>query len=87
MAAAAAGNVDTTDVDSLKETYRLLNEQAIDNEDSFYTDPITGFMVTSSYGHWKRGTGCCGSNCRHCPWKLDEDLESGKIIIKDIEET
>lgn len=34
----------------------------------FYFDPETGFVVFTAAYHRRRGF-CCGSGCRHCPWR------------------
>ncbi|ALD22337.1 DUF5522 domain-containing protein [Hymenobacter sp. DG25A] len=35
----------------------------------YYLTP-QGYMVFTEQYHLRRGT-CCGSGCRHCPWKAD----------------
>lgn len=38
-----------------------------DNQDYYYEN---GFVVFTKSYHLKRGY-CCGSNCRHCPYKKE----------------
>jgi hypothetical protein len=41
-------------------------EPAVEGEDYYYDGP---YMVFTENYHLKRGY-CCGSGCRHCPWKV-----------------
>ena len=43
-----------------------LNKKAIENSQSSYIDPKTGFKVFTSKELSKRP--CCGNICRHCPY-------------------
>ncbi|MGA9062100.1 MAG: DUF5522 domain-containing protein [Terracidiphilus sp.] len=47
----------------------------LDPEDYYFEGPL---MVFTAAYHLKRGT-CCGSGCRHCPWResvaLDESAQ------------
>ncbi|ASD64398.1 DUF5522 domain-containing protein [Bdellovibrio bacteriovorus] len=45
-----------------------LHRSACDAGKDSYVDPATGYTVFTEYFHLKRGH-CCGSGCRHCPWK------------------
>jgi hypothetical protein len=40
----------------------------LDPEDYYYEGPCIVF--TAAY-HLKRGS-CCGSGCRHCPWREEK---------------
>jgi hypothetical protein len=44
-----------------------LHEAACRSQQTTYLDPISGYIVMTSYGHQKRGK-CCGNRCRHCPY-------------------
>jgi cob(I)alamin adenosyltransferase len=44
-----------------------LHQQALQQEQLTYKDPVTGFTVFTELAHLKRGV-CCGSQCRHCPY-------------------
>lgn len=48
-------------------------EALVEGEDYYYDGP---YMVFTSAYHLKRGY-CCGSGCRHCPWKAPEDGSLG----------
>ncbi len=39
----------------------------------FYFDAATGYVVFTAAYHRRRGY-CCGSGCRHCPWREPESL-------------
>ncbi|MCB0703712.1 MAG: hypothetical protein KDC34_00315 [Saprospiraceae bacterium] len=41
--------------------------QLLEGRDFYFEN---GFMVFTEYYHKSRGY-CCGSGCRHCPWKQD----------------
>lgn len=41
-----------------------------------YVDPATGLSVFTEVYHKGRGY-CCGSGCRHCPWRIEK--ESGAL--------
>lgn len=43
-----------------------LHRLAIENKQSMYTDPISGYKVFTSVELSKRK--CCGNICRHCPY-------------------
>jgi hypothetical protein len=45
-----------------------LHKLACISQQRKYIDPATGYGVFTSYWHLQRGS-CCGSGCRHCPWK------------------
>lgn len=45
----------------------------LEPEDYYYEGEY--LIFTAAY-HLKRGT-CCGSGCRHCPWKNDREQELG----------
>jgi hypothetical protein len=40
-------------------------EQGLDPEDFYYEGP---YLVFTAAYHLKRGS-CCGSGCRHCPYR------------------
>ncbi len=44
------------------------HKDAIENDEDFYKDPETGYMVFTAYCLFKKGF-CCGSGCRHCPFR------------------
>jgi len=48
-----------------------LHELACARGEEVYTDPDTGYMVFTRVAHLARGK-CCGSGCRHCPYKRDK---------------
>jgi hypothetical protein len=41
----------------------------VEGEDFYWEGP---YMVFTEAWHRKRGY-CCGSGCRHCPWKADRE--------------
>ncbi|WP_080602339.1 DUF5522 domain-containing protein [Bdellovibrio bacteriovorus] len=45
-----------------------LHRTACESGKDSYVDPATGYTVFTEFFHMKRGH-CCGSGCRHCPWK------------------
>lgn len=45
-----------------------LHANACARGDLSYRDPETGYQVFTELAHCARGK-CCGSGCRHCPWK------------------
>ncbi len=47
-----------------------LSETPIEGEDYYMDGPYVVF--TEAY-HLKRGY-CCGSGCRHCPWRDPRDV-------------
>lgn len=49
------------------EDFFKLHQEACERGDTFYTDPVSGFLVFTEVAHKKRGK-CCGSGCRHCPY-------------------
>ena len=49
----------------------LESESSLEGEDYYMDGPY--FVFTATY-HLKRGY-CCNSNCRHCPYKADEENE------------
>ena len=50
------------------EDIEALHANACARGDHSYTDPDTGYQVFTEIAHCARGR-CCGSGCRHCPWK------------------
>ncbi|KAG7338972.1 cobalamin adenosyltransferase [Nitzschia inconspicua] len=47
-----------------------LHIQALQQQQTSYVDPTTGFTVFTELLHLKRGT-CCGNQCRHCPYGFE----------------
>ncbi|MBX2993840.1 MAG: hypothetical protein KF681_03440 [Bdellovibrionaceae bacterium] len=47
--------------------WRSAHDEAIRQGKDFYIDPETGYHVFTELGLRKRP--CCGSGCRHCPYK------------------
>jgi cob(I)alamin adenosyltransferase len=43
------------------------HQSACDKKEAWYTDPKSGLMVATRFGHMERGR-CCGNRCRHCPF-------------------
>lgn len=41
---------------------------AVENDEDFYTDPETGYIVFTALSLYIKGF-CCGSGCRHCPFR------------------
>ncbi|HET9236495.1 MAG TPA: DUF5522 domain-containing protein [Oligoflexus sp.] len=39
-------------------------------------DPITGYMIFTAAYHLRRGY-CCGSGCRNCPYRPEEQKQGG----------
>lgn len=50
---------------------KTLHTEACAKGLDFYTDPSTGYQVFTELYHKRRGS-CCGSGCRHCPWRSQE---------------
>lgn len=46
----------------------------------FYLEPGTGWIVFTEAYHRKRGY-CCGSGCRHCPWKEEPVFPASSIRL------
>jgi hypothetical protein len=44
-------------------------EELKEGEDYYLED---GYLVFTEAYHLKRGH-CCGSGCRHCPWREEEE--------------
>jgi len=44
------------------------HKNAVENDEDFYIDPETGLTVFTALYLFNRGY-CCGSGCRHCPYK------------------
>ena len=58
----------------LPETGNGGEQPPIEGEDFYWEGPYVVF--TEAY-HLRRGS-CCGSGCRHCPWRgREEKAESG----------
>ena len=51
----------------IKKIADLHSDACKKNLDS-YVDPESGYSVFTETYHKRRGF-CCGSGCRHCPWK------------------
>lgn len=43
-----------------------LHEAALDANEAFYRDPMSGLWVMTAAVLWERP--CCANGCRHCPW-------------------
>lgn len=44
-----------------------LHDEACAAKAQFYTDPESGWLVSTRFRLLERGT-CCQSGCRHCPY-------------------
>lgn len=44
-----------------------LHRAAVEQNQTTYLDPTTGFTVFTALAHLRRGR-CCGNRCRHCPY-------------------
>ena len=58
-----------------------LHDEACARSAFTYIDPTTSYTVFTRLAHLKRGT-CCGSGCRHCPWRNGE-LLPGALSVDD----
>ena len=47
-----------------------MENNLIENID-YYFDDLGRYVFTEAY-HLKRGY-CCGNDCKHCPWKDDDE--------------
>lgn len=47
-----------------------LHRQACTNDEAFYLDPQSGYVVFTANYLLQKGI-CCGSLCRHCPFTED----------------
>ncbi|WP_374001475.1 DUF5522 domain-containing protein [Bdellovibrio bacteriovorus] len=56
------------------EVLQELHRQACEAKQDFYNDPETGYTVFTAFYHLQRGS-CCGSGCRHCPWKKNSQKD------------
>lgn len=54
--------------------------EAQESSSDFYINADGNIVFTAAY-HLKRGY-CCGSGCRHCPWKENES--ENEIDRKDV---
>jgi ATP-binding cassette subfamily B (MDR/TAP) protein 1 len=71
---------DIDDVEDLvKHDFSSLHDKACAADDLTYTDPETGYSVMTEVAHKKRGT-CCGSGCRHCPFKHENVKDKSNRI-------
>ena len=52
------------------------HRQAVEEGRTTYVDPATGYTVFTELAHRVRGY-CCGNDCRHCPYSLEERRASG----------
>jgi hypothetical protein len=48
--------------------WALTGEPLVEGEDYYFDG---GNMVFTAKYHLNRGY-CCGSGCRHCPWKVED---------------
>lgn len=58
----------TPDEHPVKSSFEQLHAEAEAARASAYVDPETGYRVTTTVGHLRRGY-CCGEACRHCPFE------------------
>ncbi|MBO9667517.1 MAG: hypothetical protein J7501_11980 [Bdellovibrio sp.] len=56
------------DEQEYKRFIEKIHREACERGELSYIDPRTGYTVFTEHSHLKRGS-CCGSGCRHCPWK------------------
>lgn len=55
----------------------MMHQAALQQGQTTYQDPSTGFTVFTELSHLKRGT-CCGNKCRHCPYGFENVKEKNK---------
>ena len=58
--------------------WREVHLRAVERGESFYIDPETGFQVFTELGLRRRGH-CCGSGCRHCPYRHEAMELDGRV--------
>lgn len=51
-----------------------LHETAVAKRQFYYSDPESGYKVLTAYFLCERGY-CCRSDCRHCPYGYEPDIE------------
>jgi hypothetical protein len=56
----------------IDEAIRQAHDAAVAAGEPGYLDPRTGLFVFTAATLRARGT-CCGSGCRHCPYRTDHD--------------
>ncbi|KAL3919878.1 MAG: hypothetical protein SGILL_003532 [Bacillariaceae sp.] len=71
----------SVDVD-IEDLHRL----ALQEGQTSYEDPATGFTVFTEMLHLKRGT-CCGNQCRHCPYGFENVSAQKKQFIRELPPT
>ena len=47
-----------------------MREEELKEGEDYYLE--NGYLVFTEAYHFKRGY-CCGSGCRHCPWREEEE--------------
>jgi hypothetical protein len=67
--------------DLLSPEIRALHVAACRAGEPGYMDPETGLFVQTS-DQLALKEGCCGSNCRHCPWPAAEQRRAGRPTIR-----
>lgn len=56
-----------------------LHQNACDKGELTYIDPATGYSVFTELSHKQRGK-CCGSGCRHCPYRHENVTDKASKI-------
>ncbi|KAE9412268.1 hypothetical protein Angca_003805, partial [Angiostrongylus cantonensis] len=58
-------------------TIYMAHLKAVEQRKLTYKDPFTGYVVFTVCHHLYKGN-CCGSGCRHCPYKHENAPDSVK---------
>jgi len=64
----------------MNDEIQRLHDEAVALGRETYVDPASGCVVLTKLAHELRGT-CCGSGCRHCPYRALGDINSSIVII------
>lgn len=61
----------------MSKTNEELHEEADRSGKNFYRDAYSGSVVMTR-GYLERRRYCCGSGCRHCPYRKEPKVEKEK---------